>query len=128
MDRKAAAGVAERRGVVGVTKYDIPTPRKRKEIPSKLVVAIICALIAGLLVGSLVAGAHGYIPDVTEAEMRPARKITHDSLGPVYTYDGEIIRPYVFVDPDTGLQYLVSDRGGITERWGADGKQMGTPK
>lgn len=42
--------------------------------------------------------------------------VKHDSLAPTYTYDGEIIRWYVFTDPDTDVQYLVNDRGGCTPR------------
>lgn len=42
---------------------------------------------------------------------------SHDSLGPTYLYDGkDVIRWYVFTDPDTGQQYLVNDRGGCTPR------------
>lgn len=41
----------------------------------------------------------------------------HDSLGPTYLHDGQsVIRWYVFTDPDTGVQYLVNDRGGTTPR------------
>lgn len=107
--------------------YD-PTPRRQKDIPSRMAVVLVCGLIASLLIWCLWAGTHGYIDAATEADQRPVRKITHDSLTPTYTYDGEIIRTYVLIDPDTGLQYLVSDRGGICERWGTDGRQMGTAK
>jgi len=39
--------------------------------------------------------------------------ITHDSMTDVHTYDGETIRFYVMTDPDTGVQYIVNDRGGM---------------
>lgn len=43
----------------------------------------------------------------------------HDSLGIVYTYNGEDpIRVYVFTDSDTGLQYLITDKGGVCLREG----------
>lgn len=52
--------------------------------------------------------------------------ITHDSLGPVYTYNGEgTMRVYVFTDPDSGIQYLISDKGGITPRLGKNGHIIG---
>lgn len=41
---------------------------------------------------------------------------SHDSLGVTWTHDGEAIRWYVFEDPDTGIQYLVNDRGGVVPR------------
>lgn len=56
----------------------------------------------------------------------PKKDPTHDSLGPVYTYDGEgTMRVYVFTDPDSGVQYLVSDKGGITPRLGKNGHIIG---
>lgn len=39
-----------------------------------------------------------------------------DSLTATYTADGDCIKAYVIIDPDTGQQYLVSDHGGITPR------------
>lgn len=56
----------------------------------------------------------------------PKKDPTHDSLGPVYTYDGEgTMRVYVFTDPDSGVQYLVNDKGGITPRLGKNGHIIG---
>lgn len=64
--------------------------------------------------------------EVTEThDEAPAPKITHDSLAPTYTYDGDIIRTYVFTDPDSGVQYLVTDKGGITPRLGKNGHIIG---
>lgn len=54
-----------------------------------------------------------FVPQVEESR---TLKITHDALGPVYTSEGDIIKVYVFTDPDTDIQYLVSDRGGLTPR------------
>ena len=101
------------------------TPRRKRGIPSGAAVAAVSALVVLLLVGAYLLGATGHIRAASEAEQRPARKITHDSLGPVYTYDGEIMREYVFVDPETGVQYLVNDRGGQTERRDRNGKVRG---
>lgn len=55
----------------------------------------------------------------TPVEVEEPAKITQPTmspLGPVYTEDGNTIRMYVFTDPDTDIQYLVSDRGGVTPR------------
>ena len=61
-----------------------------------------------------------------EGVRRTAPYPSHDSLAPTYLYDGQsVIRWYVFIDPDTGIQYLVNDRGGCTPRLDASGKQMG---
>lgn len=55
----------------------------------------------------------------------PTRKITHDSMAVTYTYDGEMIRWYVLIDPDSGVQYVVNDRGGCCPRISHDGSIMG---
>lgn len=48
---------------------------------------------------------------------------TADALDIVYTSDSEIpIRVFTFIDPDSGIMYLVSDRGGITPRLNHDGE------
>lgn len=55
---------------------------------------------------------------VKESSYKP----THDSLQISYTYDEDKqIRWYVFVDPDTNVEYLFNDLGGCTPRLGADG-------
>lgn len=41
---------------------------------------------------------------------------THDSLTINYTHNGEEIRTYVMIDPDTNIQYLINDRGGMVRR------------
>lgn len=85
-----------------------------------LVMAMGVAVAAALAVGIMMAATGAVIdalgivePTVAEAaESGP----THDSLGVTYTHDGEAIRWYVFADPDTGVQYLVNDRGGCVRR------------
>lgn len=46
--------------------------------------------------------------------------ITHDSMTAIHTYNGETIRFYVMTDPDTGVQYIVNDRGGMCLRENPD--------
>ena len=52
--------------------------------------------------------------------------IPHDSLAPTYTYDGEVVRWYVFVDPDSDFQHLINDRDGCCARLDRSGRVMGT--
>ena len=103
-----------------------PTPRGDAKRPSDLAVASVCVALV-LLVGLF--AWIGYVltrPEEEETEL-PAHeaKVTHDSLAPTYTYDGEIIRWYVLVDPDSNVQYLVNDRGGCCVRLDSYGNVMG---
>lgn len=106
-----------------------PTPREPEGRPSNLAVALVSIILVGLLglwawwAWSETAHA-SQTEDEAEAEL-PTHKVTHDSLAPTYTYDGEIIRWYVLVDPDYGIEYLVNDRGGCCPRLGADGSIVG---
>ena len=56
----------------------------------------------------------------SKAAEQTERLITHDSMTAVHTYNGETIRFYVMVDPDTGVQYIVNDRGGMCLRENPD--------
>lgn len=87
----------ERRFVITVLEVAIAT------------VSIIFLLIYGIFVD----------PIGAQAEMTSDKK-THDSLGISYTYNGEEVRWYVFTDPDTNVQYLFNDQGGVTPRLGID--------
>lgn len=99
------------------------TPRtdaKPRELPAPIGIA--AAVIFFALVLWLVGHALGNAQ--TQADAEPT--ITHSSLAPTYTHDGEIIRWYVLVDPDTDVEYLVNDRGGCCPRLDANGDVMGT--
>lgn len=65
-----------------------------------------------------------------EEPTAPAKSVQlqrHDSLTYTYTHDGsDTIRIYVVTDPDAGVQYVVSDHGGITPRLDRYGRVMGT--
>lgn len=100
-----------------------PTPREGRRIPSDAAIAALILLLGSVIACSLAWGA-SHLPQ-TEAEQRPEHVITHDSLVPTYTYDGEVIRWYVMVDPDTSVQYLVNDRGGCTPRLDQYGNIIG---
>lgn len=107
-----------------MTTYDgrgrrVPTARRgrRPSDGAALGMALAAVLLAGALAAWLILD--------REAERREAQRVpvvvgpTHDSLTVAYTYDGEAIRAYVITDPDTGAQYIVTDRGGICRREGA---------
>lgn len=92
----------------------------------RLIFGLVCAA-AILAVGWWAWSAYRGSVAMEEAEEPelPVHKVTHDSMCVTYTYDGEMIRWYVMIDPDTGVQYVVNDRGGCTPRLGHDGSVMG---
>lgn len=100
-----------------------PTPRSPRTRPSGAAVALVAMMLFAVLALAVSWALSHNLP--TEAERRPEHVITHDSLAPTYTYDGEVIRWYVLTDPDTGVQYLVNDRGGATPRLDRYGRTMG---
>ena len=88
-----------------MTRYDMPTPRKRRDVPSKLCTVLVCVMVVGLLGWLLWAGTNGYIKAATEADQRPETYRTKkDSLNRVYISDELIGYTYVDVDPETGVQ------------------------
>ena len=102
-----------------------PTPRRPARVPSDLATAAFCLLMLTLLRMSVYFGMAKVEQAEAERHVASAHKVTHDSLAPTYTYDGEVIRWYVLVDPDTDVQYLVNDRGGCCPRLNVDGTTMG---
>lgn len=84
-----------------------PTPRKPQPRPGGATVALVALLLGALLSVAIWLGLT--LPNKTEADQRPEHVITHDSMTATYTYDGECVRWYVMVDPDTNIQYLYND-------------------
>lgn len=101
------------------------TPRKPRKRPSDLAVALVCMLLIGLIGLFSWLGMRLVHQPEEETQELPTHRVTHDSLAPTYTYDGEVIRWYVLVDPDFGIQYLVNDRGGCCVRLDSYGNVMG---
>ena len=89
-----------------MTRYASPTPRNQKAYPTKGAVAVVSALLAAILIGSLWAGYHDMIPVATEADQRPAATYRNkmDSLNRIYISEELIGFAYVDVDPETGVQ------------------------
>lgn len=106
-----------------------PTPRGPQERPGGLATALFCLVMAALVCACLWFGLLGTREAGREAgresEVENVTKVTHDSLAPTFTHDGEVIRWYVLVDPDTEVQYLVNDRGGCCPRLDSYGRVMG---
>lgn len=103
--------------------YDAPTPRRDRDdtLPAGVtfvLAALLCTLACAVTMWLANRADHA---DATDE--KPT--ITHSSLAPTYTYDGEVIRWYVLVDPDEGVQYLVNDRGGCCVRLDRYGRPMG---
>lgn len=87
-------------------------PRRQKERPSAaavvLLVCLIGAILSVILLISITQEERTVKAGRSESKQVEA-KIKHDSLCATYTYDGEVIRWYVFVDPDYGTQWLYND-------------------
>ena len=92
--------------------------------PSGLAVGVVCVAMV-MLIGWWAWCAYVETrPEEPEPEPK-VHRVTHDSLAPTYTYDGEVIRWYVLEDPDYGIQYLVNDRGGCCVRLDSYGGVVG---
>ena len=66
-------------------------------------IILLALLIAFSIAGSTVKPADADLPK-------------QDSLAATFTAEGDAIKLYVIIDPDSGIEYLVSDHGGITPR------------
>lgn len=100
-----------------------PTPRRRKVVPGDLAVALFSLAMIVLCGLAVRWGLTQAMPEAEERATVPV--VSHDSLAATHTHDGEVIRWYVLVDPDTKVEYLVNDRGGCCPRMDRYGKVMG---
>ena len=111
---------------MAVTYYDktgrrVPAPR-HDVVPSN---GSTLALVVVALVLIIGAGVWAWLNQreviaASKAAEQTEHLITHDSMTAVHTYNGETIRFYVMIDPDTGVQYIVNDRGGMCLRENPD--------
>lgn len=94
-------------------EYDVRRPTRRHDDTgiSSVAAALTCVLLFGV-VAAVVAF---LVRNVNESATRQPRQ-THDSMTVTHTYNGESIRYYVMTDPDTDVQYIVNDRGGMCVR------------
>lgn len=100
--------------------YETPRDVARAESRARGLWVVVCALMVAVIVACLTYGALNVGQDGL-----PTATITHDSLTASHTYDGEAIRWYVMIDPDTDIQYLVNDRGGCCPRLDKYGHVIG---
>lgn len=110
---------------MAVTYYDktgrrVPAPR-HDAVPSKDH-TVAMTIVAIVLIMGFAVWAYLSQHDVIEASKSAnvEHLITHDSMTAVHTYNGEAIRFYVMTDPDTGVEYIVNDRGGMCLRESSD--------
>ena len=98
-------------------EYDTRRPTRRLDDsgPSGCASAFAGLLVVAIFIGIVVA----FVMQAKE-DSKAQPKMSHDSMTVVHTYNGETIRFYVMTDPDTQVQYIVSDRGGICVREGND--------
>ena len=99
--------------------YDIRRGTKRRETDYSGCMVVVVVLLMLSMLGVF----FGVLAKQTNDAATKSRQ-KHDSLTATTTYDGQLIRWYVLIDPDTGMQYLVNDRGGCCPRLDADGEQM----
>lgn len=94
-----------------------------REVPSRGCVVVLCAFLVAIVAFFLWASVTGEEPTAPAKSVQLQR---HDSLTHTYTHDGtDTIRVYVVTDPDAGVQYVVSDHGGITPRLDRYGEPIG---
>lgn len=103
--------------------YD-PMPRKR---PSASVVVLMICLIGLALSVALLFWIHATegadLPDEAPAP-EVMREVPDNSIGSIVMRDGEVMFLYVFPDPETGVEYLINDRGGMEKRTDNTGRVM----
>lgn len=97
----------------------VPAPR-HDFVPSNASAVVVALIAIALMMGFAAWAYTSNLETAKDAGVRAERPITHDSMSIVHTYDGEEIRFYVMTDPDTGVQYIVNDRGGMCPREGID--------
>lgn len=101
----------------------VPTPRNRpREVPGRAFTVAVCIVIVALL------GLFAWLGMHEEQDPAPPQgaQRTMTPMGCAYTENGGRIDAYVVVDPDTQVQYVVTDHGGITPRLDRHGEPMGT--
>lgn len=104
------------------SKYATPRSTPARDVPIGWLTAGICIFLV-IAVCSFI---YGLWHQTNEAAHQYSKN--HSSLTVTYTYDGQMIRWYVMVDPDTGVEYLVNDLGGTTPRLSATNNTLLAPK
>lgn len=101
------------------------TPREPVYRPSVAAVTLTVLLIGSMLSTILYFALFAEGRDGYKKSNQVGR--THDSMCATYTYDGDLVRWYVMVDPDSGAQYVYNDHSWYpVPRIDRDGSVMGT--
>ena len=100
------------------------TPRERRQALTTRGTIAVCLFILAMFVASVCAVL--WLVRTDTPTDTPTKFDMHDSLTVNNTYNGEKIRWYVMIDPDTQVQYLVNDRGGCCPRLDEFGNPKGT--
>ena len=103
--------------------YD-PMPRKR---PSASVVVLMICLVGLALSVALLFWIHATegadLPDEAPAP-EVMREVEDTSIGSIVLRDGTVMHLYPFTDPETGVEWLLNDRGGMAPRVDTMGRVM----
>lgn len=83
------------------------------------IVTTVGCVLAGLTAAFCLASMFVFAPSQKPASASLPRM---EPLTATYTAEGGRVAAYVLTDPDTGVQYVVTDGGGITPRLDARGE------
>ena len=105
-------------------EYD-PMPRRR-HLDASVVVFLICLIGLALSVALLFwihATEGADLPDEAPAP-EVMRDVPDNSIGSIVMRDGTVMHLYPFTDPETGVEWLLNDRGGMEPRVDTMGRVM----
>lgn len=105
-------------------KYD-PMPRKSHPDAS-VIVFLVClvGLAASVALLLWIRATEGtYLPYEAPAP-EIMREVPDNSIGSIVMRDGTVMHLYPFTDPETGVEWLVNDAGGMEPRVDAMGRAM----
>jgi hypothetical protein len=100
-------------------------PTRRTDGRAGILGIVVFAIIEALTVLLVAYFAYRYAEAVEDSKAPLSTGPSHDSMAIGYDYQGEATRFYVMTDPDTGIQYVWSDNGGLSPRYDRYGRVMG---
>lgn len=104
----------------------VPSPRGKETIPNGITVLMICVAIVAIVIAfwmSIVATRQGREIEALNTKLEAKQRedklndlVSMDAMCGIHTTDGDVIRLYVLKDPDRGVEYVVSSKGGVCPR------------